>query len=215
MKQTPAKQREGNVFQPLLEIEGEEFLFVERQHWITLLPQFLFLHGLTAALIVFLFFISFIGHFPFDIVFSATLVILSVYFGLVSKILIDWYFHLYILTTKKVAEIAYRPLFSQMINDILIDQVRCTEIDTEIHGMLYELINIGDIIITFDRPTHQEELIFKNVSDPTALAHLIRKTFDIPKSESSQTIWYHTKHGSKPFRFTEEVFPKRQLFGSL
>ena len=81
----------------------------------------------------------------------------------ITKVIIDWYFHLYILTSKKILEVWYTPLASHVVNDILLDKVSCTEIDSRVHGFLNELLDVGDVVITFDRPTHQEEFVLSDI----------------------------------------------------
>ena len=87
--------------------------------------------------------------------------------------LIHWSFHLYIATTKQIIEVHYSPLLSEAVNSILLDQIRCTEIDVEMYGIIPELIGIGNVEITFDRPTHKEEFVIRGIRSPRAVANLL------------------------------------------
>ncbi|MDO8269424.1 MAG: hypothetical protein Q7T54_02000, partial [Candidatus Levybacteria bacterium] len=93
--------------------------------------------------------------------------------GVSVRDLIHWSFHLYIATTKQIIEVRYSPLFSHVVNSVLLDQIRCTEIDVEMHGLIPELIGIGNVELTFDRPTHKEEFVIRGVRSPRKIANLL------------------------------------------
>lgn len=98
---------------------------------------------------------------------------------------------MYILTTRKILEISYNPLSSRIVNDILLDHVNCTEIDLRTHGFFNELIGMGDIVITFDRPTHQEEFVFRDVKECHDLGRfLTRQLMDRHVQNMMQPIWF-------------------------
>jgi hypothetical protein len=63
-------------------------------------------------------------------------------------------------------ELSYVPLSSHQTNSILLDQVKCTEIDTKIEGLFNDLLDIGHVVITFDRPTHKEAFILEHLHNP-------------------------------------------------
>jgi hypothetical protein len=65
------------------------------------------------------------------------------------------------------------------MNDVLLDQVNCTQIDFRRNGFLNEIMDMGDVVLTFDRPTHQEEFVFKDVNRCYKLGvFLTRKLLD-------------------------------------
>lgn len=74
----------------------------------------------------------------------------------------------------------------------MLDKVSCTEIDVRTNGFLNEIIDMGDILITFDRPTHQEEFTLKDVQGSHELAtYLTQKMMDgVPNQMIQQTIWF-------------------------
>ena len=115
----------------------------------------------------------------------------SVALSFITKNIIDWYFHMYILTTRKMLEIRYTPLSSYIMNDVLLDKVNCTEIDFRTKGIVNELLDIGDVVITFDRPTSQEEFVLRDIKSCHKLgSFLTRKLMDRETHESiQQTIW--------------------------
>ena len=109
---------------------------------------------------------------------------------------------MYIVTNRKILELKYTPLTSYTVNDIMLDQVNCTEIDLISKGFLNEIIDMGDISITFDRPTNQEEFIFKDIQGSHELTIYLtqqlmdggRQTGIIPQT---QTIWFK-QHTPEP-----------------
>ena len=119
--------------------------------------------------------------------------------------LIHWSLHLYIATSKQIIEVQYTPLLSQAINSVLLDQIRCTEIDVEMYGIIPELIGIGNVEITFDRPTHKELFVIKNIRSPRAIANLlsaqinksIPQSFNQSRIQIPQPVWYRELKTSK------------------
>jgi len=188
-----------NVF---LTLKDEKLLLVKRSHPLVLFMPMLVIGCLTiffisSAYVVFQdFFVS-----P-SLFFVTTLLLLSISMSVITKSIIDWYFHVYILTTRKLIERKYSPLTSFIANDILLDRVNCTEIDLINNGFFNEIIDNGDILITFDRPTRQEEFILKDIKGSHELVtYLTQKLMDgnITPSASIQnqnTIWFRQHSAS-------------------
>lgn len=125
--------------------------------------------------------------------------------GFFIRELVHWYFHLYVITTKKIVEVSYNPLFSELSNSILLDQLRCTEIDAEMHGFISELFDIGNVTITFDRPTHREEFILKGIHSPRKIANHLSSHMHGNTMPTNQEVWYKDPNSNKNgFRFTED-----------
>lgn len=182
---------------------GEQVIFIDREHWFVLIAPIatLFLIGSLPFFASFTAFSFLDLHHFFFLASVFTMICISGIF--IAKTLIDWCFHVYIITNKKILEVWYRPLFSEIMNDVLLDQVRCTEVDVQIHGILHELLDLGDITLTFDRPTHQEYFTLKNVSHPRAVALRMATMFGSSSLTGGQA-WYRGKNG---FRFMEDIIP--------
>src|SRR5437660_668165 len=96
-----------NIF---LTLKGEELLLVKRKHpFVVLVPIivicFLALFFISSGFVLFQdFFYS-----P-SLFFITTLLLISVAISLVTKTIVDWYFHMYILTNRKILELHYTPL---------------------------------------------------------------------------------------------------------
>lgn len=193
-----------------INLPDEKLLIVERKHWIVLTIPILTLLGLTIPFYVSLYIIfEYFFHYP-AIFISGILAILCLTISLIVKIIIDWHFHLFIVSNKKILELSYSPLFSYNATVVLLDQVRATEIDEKKRGILHELIDVGDITITFDRPTHQEEFVFTDIQHPRTFAAQLSNTFSslsaTNEMSSNFPVWFRSRSGGS----TEE--PNRKIF---
>lgn len=190
---------------------GERVLFAKRKHWYILFLRICTTSalGLFFALTSFFLF-SLFRHPTLFMGMAFFVVLLTV--GLITKGIIDWYCHFYVVTTRKILEVCLAPLFSDKINEILLDQVRCTEVDTERRGMLRELLDVGNVTITFDRPTHQQEVVFVDIKDSEQAGVFLSDVLvgQSIKNKEESGMWFRAreeKNNPHRFRFTEEVFP--------
>ena len=181
-----------------LTLEGEKLLLVIRKHvFVVIFP--IFLISLLAAIFIassFILFTQLIYSLPLFVI--SSLLIISTAVSLVSKQVIDWYFHVYILTSRKMLEMWYVPLSSHVMNDILLDKVDCTEVDLRANGLINDLLDMGDVVVTFDRPTHQEEFVIKDVrSSDKLVAFLTQKLMDRKRDEGNiHPIWFKERHAT-------------------
>ena len=178
-----------NVF---LTLKDEHLLLVKRRHpFMVILP--IFVIGIVTVFFIstsFLLFQSFIV--SYSLFFVTSLLLISIAISLITKVIVDWYFHMYILTNRKILELKYTPLTSYIVNDVMLDRVNCTEIDLISNGFLNEIIDMGDISITFDRPTKQEEFLLKDIQGSHELAtYLTQQLMDGKQPDlMPQTIWF-------------------------
>lgn len=137
----------------------EELIFATREHWLPLTLRVIkqTAVGILTATIVASVFILLLHSASLSL--SAFFLIMLIASIVSIRDLIHWSFHLYIATNKQIIEIHYSPLLSEAMNSVLLDQIRCTEIDVAMYGFIPELIGIGNVELTFDRPTHKEEFI--------------------------------------------------------
>ena len=174
-----------------LTLENEELLLVCRKHlFVVLIP--IVVTSFFASILLFLCFYFFINTFySIPLFITATLVIVTVVLSLITKCIIDWYFHIYIVTNRKMQEISYTPLTSHVASDVLLDKVNCTEVDLRVDGFINELLDIGDVVITFDRPTHQEEFVLRDIQNGNAIDRfLTQKLIDHQPRTFMQPIWF-------------------------
>ncbi|MGI8419143.1 MAG: hypothetical protein ACR2LN_00705 [Candidatus Levyibacteriota bacterium] len=174
-------------------LRDEKLLLVKRKHpFVVIVP--IFIISCLTLFFIGCAYILFQGFFGSPSLFFVTLMLLvSVAISVITKSIVDWYFHMYILTNRKILELRYSPLTSYLVNDVMLDRVSCTEIDLQTNGFLNELIDMGDVLITFDRPTHQEEFILKDVQRSHALANfLTQQLMDgrQPIHATYEPIWF-------------------------
>lgn len=189
----------------LLKLPQERLVIAKRKHWFVLVVPL--------ALAALFFIVSGSFAVAFFAVFShsaalflvSTLAVLVITVSLIAKLLIDWYAHFYIVTTHRIVETFFVPLFSYVVNDVLLDQVRCTEVDVKINGMINQFVDMGDITITFDRPTHQEAFTISDIKNPHTVGSLLADSLDSLRhlQQSPQSMWFRDKPG-KQLRFSED-----------
>jgi len=208
--------RNGHIIKPIYESPlvdpHEKILLRRREHWLPLVISIVFtltLGILLALLNLFLF----LRVFPnISLFLTLNLVILLSSLTLISKLIADWHCHFYLLTNRRVLEVSYKPLFASTINNVILNQVKSTEIDIEKKGLINQIFDIGNVIITFDRPTHQEEFRFTNIRDPKSVGFLLADVLDMNKAEldlMTNPVWYRSRDKEKPYRITDEIFPGR------
>lgn len=176
-----------------LSSEDEQLLYVGKPAGIILIPRFVILAifillGYTALHIIAL---MYFGNILAFIIGATLLIALSIYFALFMAL--DWLFDFYIVTNKKIIDVHFAPPMSHNLSTILLDQVRCTEVDTQKNGFLHELLDFGDVTVTFDRPTHQEAFIFHNINHPEQVSLYLGRALTSSTKELLKPFWYKTK----------------------
>jgi hypothetical protein len=180
----------GN-WQTFLTLKGEKLLMVIRKHPFVVIMPVLAVILFTTFFIIggFVVFDRFLSSFP--MLLTSTLLLISTALAVIAKLIIDWYFHIYLLTNRKILEFRYTPLASYIVNDVMLDRVYCTEVDFQTKGLLHDLLDLGDIIITFDRPTHQEEFTISDIKSCSIIGnYLTQQLLDGKHYEPINPIWF-------------------------
>lgn len=105
-----------------------------------------------------------------------------------------------------------KPFFSEGVSDILLNLVRCTEIDTHTRGVINQMFDKGDIYITFDRPTHEEGFILKDIDSPRLTGELLNQVLiaDLSNDKNQEATWVKSKNGKSKYRYLEEILPRKR-----
>lgn len=164
-----------------LTLQDEHLIYSTRQHWSVLFPVIALNVLLIAGVSIFVSLSSVIAPLYFFSFLLVALIVLTVSLEFFIKNLAEWFFHFYIVTNRKIVEVAYRPMYSKVIYEVLLDQVRCTEVDVRASGLTSELLNVGTIFITFDRPTHEKIFTIENIRDPRRAAMHLADSFEMQK----------------------------------
>lgn len=189
-------QDELNVY---LTFPGEKIITAKRQHWSVLIGPILATVFIGLILTIFAYLSSFYFLKSLEFFISAILLVLCVSITVIKKFIIDSIFHLYIVTNRKILEVQCRPMFTDSINDVFLDQVRTTEVDAKKNGILNEILNVGDVAIAFDRPSHDKEFILENISNPRETGNLISS--ELKSMMHATPIWFQPR---KEFQNSDE-----------
>lgn len=170
---------------------NEKIILVTRSHWTSLIPPI----SIVLLLSILAIFILIGTNIIFN--YSAVFLILGAVLILVTSSLaatqktVEWYLHIYIVSSIKIIEIFHSPLFFGKVTEILLSQVRCTEVDSEMKGIIHHIFDTGDVTITFDRPTHDKAFILRNIRRPNLVCmHLASALIDKQKEISQKEIWF-------------------------
>lgn len=197
MKEYLQEKLETKDVEKFLQFPNEQLILATREHIGPLAARILdeMIIGLPLGIIIPVLAYVFLH----SVILSLELLLVAAFIiaGLAIRQLVHWYFHLYIVTTRKITEVSYSPLSSELSNSILLDQLRCTEIDAEMHGVISEMFDIGNVVITFDRPTHQEEFTLKNIRSPRKVANILSLKLYREAQESNQ-VWVGRRRTSYP-----------------
>lgn len=164
-----------------LTLEDEHLVYSTRQHWSRLMPVFTVNILLILLIAFFTVFSSFMMPFYSLSFLILGIIVLTISMEILIKQLVEWYFHFYIVTNRKIIEVAYRPMYSKVIYEVLLDQVRCTEVDVQGNGVINEIFNVGTVLITFDRPTNEKIFSIKNIKRPRTVAMHLGDVFGMQK----------------------------------
>ncbi len=93
----------------------------------------------------------------------------------------------------------YTPLYSHVVNDIFLDKVNCTEIDLSSQGFFHELIDMGNLTITFDRPTHQEEFVLQDIKNCDEIGKFLTQHLMAGRRQAvGEMIWMKQRNNLYP-----------------
>lgn len=195
-------------FRHFLTLPGEKLLFAQRQHKITLIvPVFLVFFLALFSVGIFSTIYFFILSIPF--LFLGLLLTVVITLITLSRVFTEWFFHFYIITDHKLLEGKYAPFSMSKLNDVLLDQVKFTEIDTEKDGIINQLLDIGDVTITFDRPIHQQEITFSKIKHADKISDILSSQLTV-NSPPTNEAWYKYKDQPNRMVYTEQISPPRR-----
>lgn len=139
------------------------------------------------------------------ITFTFNIFLLLFTFAFILKSIVDRYYHLFIITTRKILEIRCIPFFSDHHDNVFLDQVRTTEVDTNIGTFIHELLDMGDVTIAFDRPSHERVFTVKNIKNPRETAAFLANKLEQGMAEP--TIWFKPRRAHDMVSSIEDVYP--------
>ena len=190
-----------------LSLPDEEIIIAKRKHILVLIATS------TSILFIGIFATSLLIYLLSTIIRSTLITITFVLIALtltsfaISKTIVDWYYHIYIVTTRKILEVKCIPFFSDTIDNVFLDQVRTTEVDTIIPSFMHELLDIGSVTVAFDRPSHDEVYTLSNIKNPRETAKFLADALENLMRPAS--VWFNHVGSNEITKFTEDIFNEK------
>ncbi|MDP1883898.1 MAG: PH domain-containing protein [Candidatus Moranbacteria bacterium] len=154
--------------------EDEEVITVIHRHWFNILQNLflvfimlLLLFGSYAVLPA-LFPILTATDYQRLLVFFESLFAMLIWI-LFFLIWVDYYFDVWIVTSKRIVNIAQRGLFSREVSEVELDKIQ--DISAEVLGIIPTFLNYGDVLI--QTAAEKEKFVFRKIADPYTTKDLI------------------------------------------
>jgi hypothetical protein len=158
---------------------GEKLLFATSRHVFTLIGPFVSTIIFSIVTLVLAFFLQNSFQFPVFVLVGVVFFVLLAASTILMKLVVDWYFHFYVITNYKILEVCYKPFFSKDIYVVPLDQMRCVEVTAKTYGFLNTLYDIGDVTIQLDFLTHQDNFTMTNISSPQRTSIMLSDIFNL------------------------------------
>lgn len=191
-----------------LSTSAEQLLYVGKPSAITMIPRFLVLLLGSIIFYTILHMVTLV-YLDNPVFYLLGMVAFIIFVVLIAVLLIlQWLFNFYIVTNKKIIDMQYAPPISHNLSTILLDQVRCTEVDLQKNGLLRELLDIGDVIITFDRPTHKEVFTLSNIRHPEQVSLYLGHALTVLRTEAPiEPFWFRPQQTTNKLQIGEDIYP--------
>jgi len=154
--------------------EDEEVIAIIHRHWFNILQNLflvfimlLLLFGSYAVLPA-LFPILTATDYQRLLVFFESLFAMLIWI-LFFLIWVDYYFDVWIVTSKRIVNIAQRGLFSREVSEVELDKIQ--DISAEVLGIIPTFLNYGDVLI--QTAAEKEKFVFRKIADPYTTKDLI------------------------------------------
>ncbi|MBI2622237.1 hypothetical protein HYW66_01210 [Candidatus Microgenomates bacterium] len=156
-------------------LPGEKILLLQRQHWIiivmrALLDLLIFVVALGIALA---FLVQQTIAISFSLVIAMLLFITA--FILVHTVFsfFFWYYQFYIITNKCLIHVHFFRVGGYHFDEVFLEKTPMREIDTNPPNIFFDLLNLDDVYVYFQRLERPEPFIFKTPSDAQAIEDLL------------------------------------------
>ncbi len=168
---------------------GEEILLIVRRHWFNIARQFIYLFFVFA--LIALAFVYFPNLFPYltttdgYLFFLLLLNFLVLLVWITSFIVwIDYYFDVWIITTKRIVNIEQRGLFVRHVSELEHENIQ--DITTEVKGFIPTLLNYGEVFI--QTAAEKERFLFHSVPRPYHIKDLVMNLQKIQETEEAEKL---------------------------
>jgi hypothetical protein len=94
------------------------------------------------------------------------------------------------------------PFYTDNVDEVFLDQVRTTEVDVQVPTMIHDFLNIGSIVISFDRPSHDKMFVISNISNPRRLGFHIADALEVLMQ--STPVWFNRQKTNDISKYSED-----------
>lgn len=154
--------------------EGEEILQIIHRNWFYIFEQFLIIFLMFGTLALGLVYIPQLfpvmsdGVFYGLFLFAESMLLLGIWvFGWL--IWIDYYFDIWIITTRRIVNIEQQGMFSRKVSELRYSKVQ--DVTTQVRGFIPTILNFGDVEV--QTAGEEDNFIFRTVSDPYGIKNVI------------------------------------------
>lgn len=159
-------------------LPGEKILCLQRQHFVALLFPMLVPIITVAVLFILLFlYQSAVEFFPISAVMQLAVVLTMFSFLLVFETFtfMRWYYQFYIITSKCLLHIHFFRIGGYHFDEVFLEKTPIREIDKNAPNAFYDLFDIDDVYVHFQRLERPEPFIFVTPKDPQVIENLLEE----------------------------------------
>lgn len=154
--------------------DDETIILVIRRHWFNIMQQMFLIFLMIAFLFGTLIYLPVI----FPVLSASTAHTLFIFlessFALMTWMIffliwIDYYFDVWIITTRRIVNINQKGLFMRTVSELEFNKIQ--DVTTEVKGAIGTFLNFGDVYI--QTAGEKERFLFRQVPNPYAIKDLI------------------------------------------
>ncbi len=154
--------------------DNESIIMIVRRHWFDIFKQMLLIFFMLAALFGSLVYLPLLFPIFTETTMRSLFIFLENSFALFIWIIlflvwIDYYFDVWIITTKRIVNIDQKGLFIRTVSELEFDKIQ--DVTTEVTGVISTFLNFGNVYI--QTAGEKERFVFKQVPNPYAIKDLI------------------------------------------
>lgn len=174
-----------NMFKFSDQREDESVVTVIHRHWLNILQNFIVIFALILLLLGGAAVLPFLFPILTTIEYRSLFLLAETFFAMFIWILffliwIDYYFDVWIITTKRIVNIEQRGLFSREVSEVELNKIQ--DVSAEVLGIIPTVFDYGNVLI--QTAAEKEKFLFVKVPHPYKLKDVI---MNLEKTGEKQT----------------------------
>lgn len=154
--------------------QDEKIIKLLHRHWFNILEQYFVIFIMALLLVGSFFFIpSFSNYLDYEsnlpLVFFLESTFLLFIWIYVFFVWIDYYFDIWIVTSKRIINIEQKGLFVRQVSELKLERIQ--DVTTDVYGFLPTMLNFGDVQI--QTAAEEEHFVFRQIPNPYGIKNLI------------------------------------------